>query len=167
MAAGRGADASFRFSNACAMLLRRMERSMEDDRERLLEEFITTSWDALFSGPQTKLGVTDGGLCALFASGHPLLERTREAIEARAPDFVPTEEQAFETVLPELAERVDLEPASLRDLGREYLMRLGEVVGADLADEGLVDAYAGMLKDYVDREADHRVLGNTPSRPGA
>lgn len=140
---------------------------MKDDRERLLKEFITTTWDALFAGPQTKLGVTDGGLCALFASGHPVLERTREAIEARAPDFVATEEQAFGTVLPELAECVDLEPASLRGLGREYLMRLGEVVGADLADDDLVDAYAGMLRDYVDHEADHKVLGDTPSRPGA
>lgn len=140
---------------------------MKDDRERLLEEFITTTWDALFVGPQKKLGVTDGGLCGIFASGHPLLERTREAIEGKAPGFVVTEEQAFGTVLPELTERIDLEPANLRGLGREYLMRLGEVVGADLVDDDLVDAYGRMLKDYVDHEADHQVLSNIPSRPGA
>lgn len=140
---------------------------MKDDRERLLEEFITTTWDALFVGPQKKLGVTDGGLCGIFASGHPLLERTREAIESKAPDFVVTDEIAFQTVLPELTERIDLEPANLRGLGREYLMRLGEVVGADLEDDDLIDAYARMLSDYVDHETDHQVLSNTPSRPGA
>jgi len=143
------------------------EMAMKDDRERLLEEFIITTWDALFAGPQKKLGVTDGGLCGLFVSGHPLLERTREAIEAKAPDFVVTEEQAFRAVLPEITERIDLEPANLRGIGREYLMRLGEVVGADLSDDGLVDAYAGMLRDYLDHEADHQALNDMPSRPGA
>lgn len=140
---------------------------MKDDRERLLEEFIISSWDALFAGPQKRLGVTDGGLCGIFTSGHPLLERTRMAIEAKAPDFVVTEEQAFGTALPELMERIDLETPNLRGLGREYLLRLGEVVGVDLIDEDLVDAYGRMLREYVDHEADYVALSSSSSRPGA
>ncbi len=140
---------------------------MQDARERLMEEFITTTWDALFAGPQKKLGVTDGGLCSLFTSGHAVLTETREAIESKAPGFEVTEELAYGTVLPELMERIDLDPANLRGLGREYLLRLGEVVGADLTDETLVASYGRMLEDYVAYEADYTALNNMPSRPGA
>ena len=140
---------------------------MQDERERLMEEFIITTWDALFAGPQKKLGVTDGGLCSLFTSGHSVLTETREAIESKAPGFEITEEQAFRTVLPELTERIDLDPANLRGLAREYLLRLGEIVGADLADDPLVASYGRMLEDYIAYETEHRALNDLPSRPGA
>ncbi|MGU3658551.1 hypothetical protein [Methylobacterium fujisawaense] len=141
---------------------------MRNERDNLIEEFITTSWDALFRVPQSKLGVTDGGYCSVFTSGHALLERTREAIQSRRPDFSVTSEQAFATVLPEMMDRINLEPDTLKGLAREYLQRLGEVVEVDLADDdALVAAYGRMLEDYVHGETDYNTLQNAPSRPGA
>jgi hypothetical protein len=137
---------------------------MQNERDELIEEFIITTWDALFRVPQTRLGVTDGGYCSVFTSGHDLLERTREAIQSRLPDFWVTSQQAYGTTLPELTDRADLEPENLKELGREYLQRLGEFVGADLAaNEPLVAEYGRMLEAYVQGEREF----NAPSTPSA
>lgn len=140
---------------------------MQNERDDLIEEFVITTWDALFRVPQTKLGVTDGGYAAIFTSGHDLLERTREAIQSRLPDFWVTSQQDYGTVLPELTDRADLGPDNLRELGREYLQRLGGFVGADLVgDEALVSAYGAMLEAYVQGETELDAPDRSPSAPG-
>lgn len=140
---------------------------MQNERDHLIEEFITTTWDALFVNPQRELGVTDGGLCSLFTSGHPVLEETREAIDIKAPGFVVTGAQAFHTAFPALTERTGVAPETMRELAAEYLTRLGELVGADLADDRLVASYSRMLTDYVAYEAEHAETDASTRRPTA
>lgn len=141
---------------------------MQNERDNLIEEFITTTWDSLFRVPQTKLGVTDGGYCSIFASGHDLLERTREAIQAARPDFQVTTQQAFGGRLADLTDRPDLGPENMKRLGREYLEQLGEIVDVDLAgDDALVTAYGRMLEDYVRGEMEFNASADAPSAPRA
>lgn len=122
------------------------------NREELIAEFVTTTSNALFGVVQERIGVTDGGFASLFWTGHPVLAATVEAIQDRAPSFAITEDLAFGAEWPPISAISDLEPASLRSAGAEYLRRLGEIVGADLADDELAEAYAGMLAKYVSSE---------------
>lgn len=130
---------------------------MSWDRERLLEEFVVTTSNALFKVVQDAIGVTEGDLAALFWSGHEVIDETVEAIEKHAPEFQITEDMAFGAAWPTMTPIPDAEPDNLRAAGKEYLQRLGELVGADLAEEGLVRSYAAMLKNYVASEEAARV----------
>ena len=125
---------------------------MSWDRKRLLEEFVVTASNALFKVVQDPIGVTEGDLAAQFWSGHEVIDETVEAIEKHAPGFQITEDMAFGVAWPKMTPIPGAEPASLRTAGEEFLKRLGEIVGADLADEGLVRSYAAMLKNYVASE---------------
>lgn len=122
------------------------------DREQLLEEYVVTTSNALFKVVQDRIGVTEGDLAALFWSGHEVIDLTVEAIERHAPGFRITEDLSFGTAWPTMTAIPDAEPASLRSAGEEYLQRLGELVGADLADKKLVGSYEVMLRDYVASE---------------
>ncbi|GJD90738.1 hypothetical protein BHAOGJBA_4280 [Methylobacterium hispanicum] len=134
---------------------------MSWDRERLLQEYVVTTSNALFKVVQDRIGVTEGDLAAQFWIGHDIIDRTVEAIERRAPGFQITEDLAFGAAWPTMTAIPDAEPASLRSAGEEYLRRLGELVGADLADGELVGQYEIMLRDYVASEVAAKVSYGT------
>ncbi len=124
------------------------------DQDELRKEFLITTADELFVDVQGKLGVEDGGFCALYWPDSQAFRHTLLAIEAKAPDFLVTQDQAFSQAMPGIPTQPDLEPDSLRAISQAYLGHLGELVGADLADESLVQEYVGMLTAYMQAEKD-------------